>query len=84
MMTKEFEDLKEALKKGSTTEARKEAAQAFKRYQAKGKKQSKPSLVSLGLDKKYPTQIEIKDIPGELERNPEFFELLREVVAEED
>lgn len=86
-MTKEFEELKEALKKGPTPEAMKEAAEAFRRYEvvelAKGKKRSKPSLVSLGFGKKYPAAIEVKDIPEELERNPEFFEHMKEIIVEE-
>jgi len=87
-MTKEFEELKEALKKGPPPEAMKEAAEAFRRYEvvelAKGKKRSKPALVSLGFDKKYPTAIEVKDIPEELARNPEFFEHMKEIIVEEE
>ncbi|MBA7536329.1 hypothetical protein ES705_28592 [subsurface metagenome] len=53
-MTKEWEDLKQALKKPATPEAMKAAAEAFKKYEvvqlAKGK-QSKPTLVSLGYKK---------------------------------
>lgn len=85
-MTKEFEELKEALKKPVSKEAMEEAAQAFKRYRrvelAKGKG-SRPTLVSLGYGKKYPTAIEVKDIPEELERNPEFFKFISEVITEE-
>ncbi len=83
MPNEEFERLKEALRKPATPEAMREAAQAFERYRvvklAKGKG-SKPTLVSLGFRKKYPTSIELKDIPGELERNPALFELMREIV----
>jgi len=83
MPNAEFEKLKEALRKAPTEEARKEAAEAFRRYEeAKKGKKSRPMLVSLGLRKPYPTSIEIKDIPGELERNPEFFEHLRKIVEE--
>lgn len=87
-MTKEYETLREALKKGPTPEAMKEASEAFKRYQvvelAKGKKRSKPTLVSLGYSKKYPTAIDVDDIADELARNPEFFEHLREIVEAEE
>ena len=87
-MTKEYEELKEALKQAATPEARKAAAEAFKRYQeaeaARGKKRSKPTLVSLAFGKKYPTQIDVNDIPDELARNPEFFEHLREIVEVEE
>ena len=83
MANAEWEQLKEALKKPATPEAMKEAAQAFKKYQtaelAKGK-QSRPTLVSLKYKALYPTAIELKDIPKELERNPAFFELLKKVI----
>lgn len=85
MANAEWERLKEALRKAPTPEARKEAAQAFERYRIVrlGKeKGSKPTLVSLGFRKAYPTSIEIKDIPKELERNPAFFEHLREIVED--
>lgn len=85
MPNAEFEKLKEALRKAPTEEARKEAAEAFRRFQqvrlAQGR-QSRPTLVSLGFKKPYPTAIELKDIPGELERNPEFFKFLSEVVQD--
>ena len=80
MPSEEFERLKEALRKAPTPEARKAAAEAMQRYLAAKKgKGSRPTLVSLGFRKKYPTSIELKDIPGELERNPDFFEHLREI-----
>ncbi|MBA7700632.1 hypothetical protein ES703_109353 [subsurface metagenome] len=81
MPTEEFERLKESLKKAPTEEARKEAATAMRRYlAAHPAKKSKPTLVSLGYKKPYPTSIELKDIPAELERNPAFFEHLREIL----
>uniref|UniRef100_A0A6M3LWU2 Uncharacterized protein n=1 Tax=viral metagenome TaxID=1070528 RepID=A0A6M3LWU2_9ZZZZ len=86
MPNQDWEKVKEALKKAPTEEARKEAAEAFRRYQvvslAQGRR-SRPTLVSLGLDKPYPTAIEIKDISGEIERNPAFFEHMREIVEED-
>ena len=82
-MTKEFEELKEALKKPATTEAMKEAAQAFDRYRvvklAKGK-QSRPTLVSLGYKKTYPNAVPVDKIPDELAKNPEFFKLMGRIV----
>lgn len=85
-MSKEFENLKEALHKPATPEAMKEAAQCFREYeQAKrlgGKEKSRPTLVSLGFRKDYPTQIDLRDIPDELERNPAFYEHLRRIVEE--
>lgn len=84
MANAEWGRLKEALRKPATPEAMKEAASAFKKYEeakkAKGRPTSRPTLVSLGFRKKYPTSIELKDIPGELERNPALFELMREIV----
>lgn len=83
MANAEWERLKEALRKAPTPEARKEAAAAFEQYRrvqlAKGGG-SRPMLVSLGYKKPYPTAIELKDIPAELERNPAFFEFLQKVV----
>lgn len=83
MPTKEFEELKAALKKAPTPEARKEAAEAFKRYRVVqlGKKRgSRPTLVSLGYKKTYPHAIPLDKIPDELERSPEFFELMGRIV----
>ena len=84
MANLEWEKFKDALRKAPTEEARREAAEAMRRYQATHPpKKSRPTLVSLGLNKPYPTAIEVKDIPGELERNPAFFEHLREIVEED-
>ncbi|MBA7608825.1 hypothetical protein ES703_16008 [subsurface metagenome] len=83
MANAEWEELKQALKKPATPEAMKGAAEAFERYRvvklAKGK-QSRPTLVSLKYKAPYPTAIELKDIPKELERNPAFFEFLKKVI----
>ncbi|MBA7483201.1 hypothetical protein ES707_18712 [subsurface metagenome] len=80
----EFERLKEALRKAPTPEARKEAAEAFRRYlEAQKAKGSRPTLVSLGLRKTYPHAIPLEQIPDELERNPEFFELIKRAVTKE-
>jgi len=86
MATKEFEELKEALKKPVSKEAMTEAAQAFKKYQAaelaRGK-QSKPTLVSLGYKKTYPHAVPVDKIPDELAKNPEFYNLMKRVVTKE-
>ena len=86
MANAEWEKVKEALRKPATPEAMREAAQAFERYQvvqlAKGKG-SRPTIVSLGLRKNYPHAVPVDKIPQELERNPEFFELMRKIVAKE-
>jgi len=83
MANEEWEKVKEALRKPPTEEARKEAADAFNRYrivQLEKGKGSTPTLVSLGLKKTYPHAIPVDKIPQELERNPEFFELLGRIV----
>lgn len=82
-MTKEFEELKESLRRAPTPEARKQAAQAFNRYRqvelAKGRR-SKPTLVSLGYKKTYPHAIPLDKVADELAKDPEFFELMGRIV----
>ncbi|GAI69747.1 unnamed protein product [marine sediment metagenome] len=80
MADAEWERLKEALRKAPTPEARKEAAEAMRRYLATHPKGSRPTLVSLGLKKTYPHAIPLEKIPEELERNPEFFNLMKRIV----
>lgn len=82
MPTEEFERLKEALRKAPTPEARKAAAEAMRRYSAaKRSRGSRPTLVSLRYKAPYPTAIELKDIPSEIERNPDFYKLLSKVIG---
>lgn len=87
MANAEWEKLKEALKKPVSPEAMKEAAERFREYERterlSGRRSSKPELVSLGYKKTYPHAVELKDIPKELERNPEFYDLMRRIVAKE-
>jgi hypothetical protein len=77
-MTKQWEELKQALKKPATPEAMAQAAQAFKRYRVvqltKGKS-SKPTLVSLA--------VPVDKIPDELAKNPEFYNLVKRIVTKE-
>ena len=84
-MTKEYEKLKEAIRQPATPEAMKEAAQRFREYErvdaALGKR-SRPTLVSLGLGTAYPTEVDFRDIPRELETNPAFFEQMRKILEE--
>ena len=83
MSNTEWEMLKEALRKAPTPEARMAAAEAMRRYlEVRGGKNSKPTLVSLGLQKTYPHAIPLGQIPEELEKNPEFFELFGRIVKE--
>ena len=75
----EWQRYQDALRRGD----RAAAAEAFRRYQeskrAEGKGGSDPRLVSLGLGKRYPHDIPLDKIPEELEKDPEFFELMRRV-----
>lgn len=82
MANAEWERLRESLKEAPTEEARKRAAEAMRRYLATHPtKKSRPTLVSLKYKAPYPTAIEIKDIPLEIERNPEFYNLLSRVIG---
>jgi len=84
MASTEWERLKEALRKAPTPEARKEAAQRLREYErAKKPHGSKPTLVSLGRGKTYPHAIPREQIADEIERNPEFFDLMKRVIAKE-
>ena len=86
MPSEEFKELKEALRKADTPEARKAAAEAMRRYNQQRLREgrgSRPTLVSLSIGK-YPNAIPLEKIPEELEKNPEFFELMKRVVAEEE
>jgi len=82
-MTKEWEELKESLKKPAEPEAMKAASEAFKKYRvvqlAKGGG-SKPTLVSLGLKKTYPHAVPVDKIPDELAKNPEFYDLMKRII----
>ena len=82
MANNEWEKVKEALRKPATPEAMGEAAQAFAQYRkvSLGKGNSRPTLVNLGRGKGYPHAVPVDRIPDELERNPEFFELMKRIV----
>lgn len=85
-MTKEWDELKQSLKKPATPEAMAEAAQAFKKYRVvklTNGKQSRPTLVSLGYKKTYPHAVPVDKIPDELAKNPEFYNLMKRVVTRE-
>jgi len=84
-MSKEYEELKEALRQPATPESMREAARRFGEYdraEAALGKRSRPTLVSLGLGKAYPTQIDFRDIPRELETNPAFYEQMQKIMGE--
>lgn len=86
-MDEKWQAFQRALRQLATPETMREAALRFRELQpeeaaklaAKGR--SKPYLVSLGLNKPYPTAIPLEKIPEELERNPAFFEHMRKVVG---
>lgn len=86
MPTEEYRQLQEALRQAKTPEERKAAAEAMRKYLEKRKEQgqgSKPTLVSLGFRKTYPHAVPLDEIPDEMERNPEFFNLVKRVVTKE-
>lgn len=84
MPNEEWKRLQEALRKAPTPEARREAAEAMRRYlERKAKGGSRPTLVSLGYKKTYSHAVPLDKIPDELEVNPEFFELMGRIVREE-
>lgn len=83
MPNAEWERLRESLKRAPTEEARKEAAEAMRRYLATHPTKSKPTLVSLGLKKSYPSAIPVDKIPDELAKNPEFYNLMKRIVTKE-
>jgi len=86
MPNEEWEKVKQSLRKPTTPEAMKEAAQAFERYRvvtlAKGKS-SKPTLVTLCRGRGYPNAVPVDKIPQELAKNPAFYNLMKKVVAKE-
>jgi hypothetical protein len=75
----EWQKYQEALRRGD----KEAAAEAFRRYleakKAEGKGGgSKPTLVNLSTRAKdYRNAIPVDEIPDEMERSPEFFELLK-------
>ncbi|MBA7696790.1 hypothetical protein ES703_105442 [subsurface metagenome] len=86
-MTKEYEELKEALRKEPTPEAMQEAAQRFRKFEAteklKGKRNSRPTLVSLSRGKDYPVAVPLDQVHQEIARNPAYFNLLKRVITKE-
>ncbi len=80
----EWQRYQEALRSGD----RAAAADAFRRYQAakkaEGKGGSKPTLVNLSTKaKRYPNAVPVDQIPDEIERDPEFFDLMRRIATKE-
>jgi len=74
----EWQKYQEALRRGD----RAAAAEAFRRYQEakkrEGKGGSKPTLVNLSTKAKaYRNAVPVDEIPDEIERSPEFFDLMK-------
>lgn len=72
----------EALRRGDKAGA----AEYFKQYlaarRAEGKGGSRPTLVNLSTKAKdYPNAVPLDQIPNEMERSPEFFELMKRVAG---
>lgn len=83
MPDEEWKGLQEALRQAPTPEARKAAAEALRRYQMAKLKQgkgSRPTIVSLAL-KGYPNAVPLDKAAEEIERNPEFYNLVRKIVT---
>ncbi len=80
----EYQKYQEALRRGDAAAA----AEAFRRYleakKAEGKGSSRPTLVNLSTRAKdYPNAVPLENIPYEMERSPEFFDLMRRVAGKE-
>ena len=74
----EWQKYQEALRRGD----RAAAAEAFRRYheakKREGKGGSKPTLVNLSTKAKdYRNAVPVDEIPDEIERSPEFFDLMK-------
>lgn len=79
-----WQKYQDALRRGD----KEAAAEYFSRYleakKAEGKGGSRPTLVNLSTKAKdYPNAVPLDKIPEELERSPEFFELMKRIVAKE-
>ena len=83
MANSEWEKLKETLKKPASKESMAEAAKAFEKYEKTKPKNSRPTLVSLGYKKTYPSAIPLEKIANEIAKNPDFYELMKKVIAKE-
>jgi hypothetical protein len=80
----EWEEYQEALRRGD----KEAAAAAFKRYleakKAEGGTSSTPTLVNLSSKAvSYPNAIPLEKVPDELEKNPEFFNLMKRIAEKE-
>ena len=79
-----WQKYQEALRSGDKAAA----AEAFRRYleakRAEGRGSSKPTLVNLSTRAKdYRNAIPLDEIPDEIERSQEFFDLMRRIATKE-
>ncbi len=82
----EYERLKQALMQANTPEARREAAEALRRYEEERKKKgqtSRPTIVSLHTKKTstVPNAVPLDKAAEEMEKNPAFFDFLKKVIG---
>jgi len=80
MGNSEWQNLKEAMAGGSGPAARKSAADAMRELLKSSQMKSNPVLVSLNKSGKYPTSIPLGQIPEQMEKNPQFFNLIRRII----
>jgi len=78
----EWQKYQEAMRRGD----KEAAAEYFRRYleakKAEGKGGSKPTLVNLSSKAKdYPNAVPLDEIPNEMERSPEFFDLMKRIAG---
>jgi len=83
-MSREYEELKKALSQPANPESMQQASRAFANYRqvelSKGHN-STPTLVTLS--KGLPAAVPVDQIPQEIATNPEFYNLMRKIVAKE-
>lgn len=84
-MAQEWEKVREALRKPTTPEAMKAAAEAFAQYRkvGLGSGNSRPILVNLGKGTGYPNAVPVDQISDELAKNPRFYDFMKKIVAKE-
>jgi len=83
MSNAEWEKLRETLKKPASKESMEEAAEAFDKWEKTKPRKSRPTLVSLGYKKTYPSAIPLEKVSEEIAKNPQFYDLMKKVIAKE-
>jgi hypothetical protein len=80
-MSREWDELKDALRRSPTPDAMKAAGEAFARYAGTQPAKSKPTLVNLNLGRGYPNAVPLDKISEQLANNPNFYNLMRKVTG---